>query len=152
VASSFVECTEVATATRALAAAGLYEYLVPEAYGGAAVGRREDPSFIDVRSLVLIREALGQRSPLADAIFAVQGLGSYPLALAGTAEQRSRILPEVIAGRRIAAFALTEPEAGSDVTSLRTTAKRDGDGWVLDGDKTLISNVPICDHYVVFAN
>jgi acyl-CoA dehydrogenase len=104
-----------------------------------------------VRSLILIREALGQVAPLADAIFAVQGLGSYPIVLAGSDTQRRAILPEVLSGRRIGAFALTEPEAGSDVASLRTEARRDGDGWILDGEKVLISNVPLAHHVVVFA-
>lgn len=139
-------------AARALADLGLYAHLVPESLGGAPVGQPESPSYIDVRSLVLIREALGQVSPLADAIFAVQGLGAYPIALAGSPEQRARYLSDVILGRRIAAFALTEPEAGSDVASLRTTAVRERDSWVLEGEKTLISNVPIAQYHVVFAN
>ena len=130
---------------------GLYAHLIPEAYGGAAAGAPSRPSFIDVRSLVLIREALGQVSPLADAIFAVQGLGSYPIVLAGSKEQRRRYLPDVISGQRIGAFALTEPEAGSDVASLRTRARREGGQWILDGEKTLISNVPLAHHYIVFA-
>jgi acyl-CoA dehydrogenase len=137
---------------RAMGALGLYAYLVPEAHGGAAVGRPGDPHYVDVRSLVLVREALGQVSALADAVFAVQGLGSYPIVLAGSEAQRRRYLPGVISGERIGAFALTEPEAGSDVASLRTTARRDGDGFVLDGEKILISNVPIAHHHVVFAN
>ena len=120
---------------------GLYAHLVPAA--GAA---------IDVRSLVLVREALGQVSALGDAIFAVQGLGSYPIVIAGSEAQRQAILPHVVTGERIGAFGLTEPEAGSDVASMRTTATRDGDGWILDGEKTLISNVPIAHHHVVFAN
>jgi acyl-CoA dehydrogenase len=131
---------------------GLYAHLVPEALGGAAAGRPADPTAIDVRALVLLREALGQVSPLADAIFAVQGLGSYPVVLAGSHAQRRALLPDMIRGRRIGAFALTEPEAGSDVAGLRTAARRDGDAWVLDGQKTLISNVPIAHHIVVFAN
>ncbi len=131
---------------------GLYRFLVPEALGGAAVGKPDATAYIDVRSLLLVREALGQVSPLADAIYAVQGLGSYPIALAGSDAQRRALLPGVVAGTRIAAFGLTEPEAGSDVASLKTTARRDGDGWVLEGDKTLISNVPIADHVIIFAN
>lgn len=131
---------------------GLYAFLVPEAHGGAPVGRPEDGRYVDVRSLCLIREALGQVSPLADAIFAVQGLGTFPLVLAGSDAQRARWLPELLSGQRVAAFALTEPEAGSDVASMSTTARKDGDGWVLDGDKTLISNVPLADQHVVFAN
>jgi acyl-CoA dehydrogenase len=137
---------------RRMGAHGLYTYLVPEAHGGAAVGRPDAPTYVDVRSLVLVREALGQVSPLADAIFAVQGLGSYPIVLAGTEQQRKRYLPRVLTGERIGGFGLTEPEAGSDVASLRTTARREGETWVLDGEKTLISNVPIASHYVVFAN
>jgi acyl-CoA dehydrogenase len=131
---------------------GLYEYLVPESCGGAPVGEPRLASYVDVRSLVLVREALAQKSPLADAIFAVQGLGSYPIALAGSDAQKKRYLPEVIAGQRIAAFALTEPEAGSDVASLQTRATKDGDDWLLDGEKTLISNVPLANHSIIFAN
>jgi len=131
---------------------GLYAHLVPEALGGAPAGRPADGSYIDVRALVLVREALGQVSPLADAIFAVQGLGSYPVVLAGSEAQRRAILPDVIAGRRIGAFGLTEPEAGSDVASLRTVARKDEGGWALTGQKTLISNVPIAHHHVIFAN
>jgi acyl-CoA dehydrogenase len=143
---------DAARAARAMGALGLYGYLVPEAHGGAAVHEGGKPDHVDVRALVLVREALGQVSPLADAIFAVQGLGSYPLVLAGSEAQRRRCLPGVIAGERIGAFGLTEPEAGSDVASLRATARREGGEWVLDGDKTLISNVPIAHHYVVFAS
>jgi acyl-CoA dehydrogenase len=131
---------------------GLYAFLVPETHGGAPVGRPADARYVDVRSLCLVREALGQVSPLADAIFAVQGLGTYPLVLAGSDAQRARWMPDLLSGKRVAAFALTEPEAGSDVASMTTTARRDGDGWVLDGDKTLISNVPIAAQHVVFAN
>ncbi len=144
--------TDAAAVAQQLGQLGLYRYLVPESCGGAPVGCTDSPSYIDVRSLLLIREALAQRSPLGDAIFAVQGLGSYPIAAAGTAEQRARYLPDVIAGRRITAFALTEPEAGSDVASLKTGATKAGGDWILDGQKTLISNVPFAHHYIVFAN
>ena len=119
---------------------GLYRHLVP-AEGQA----------LDVRALVLVREALGFADPLADAIFAVQGLGSYPIVLAGTSAQKEELLGDVVRGTRIAAFALTEPEAGSDVGALATSARRDADHWVLDGEKIFISNVPIAHHYVVFA-
>jgi len=120
----------------------LYRYLLPE-QGAAAV---------DVRSLCVIRERLGAVSPLADAIFAVQGLGSYPILLAGTEQRRARWLPALRAGDRIAGFGLTEPDAGSDVASMATTARPDGaGGYLLDGVKTLISNVGIADQYVVFA-
>jgi acyl-CoA dehydrogenase len=117
----------------------LYRYLLPD--GGA----------IDVRSLVLIREALGFASPLADAIFAVQGLGTYPIVKAGSAAQMARYLPDARRGARIAGFALTEPDAGSDVASLSCQARLEGDEWLLDGDKVFISNVGIAQHYVVFA-
>ena len=141
-----------ARVARRLGELGLYRYLVPEALGGAAVGQPANATYVDIRSLVLIREALGQVSPMADAIFAVQGLGTYPVVLAGSDEQRARVLPAALRGDLVAAFALTEPEAGSDAASLQTTARRDGDGWVLDGEKILISNVPIAGSHVVFAN
>ena len=144
---------DAASAARAMGEAlGLYAFLVPEAHGGASVGKPGDATYVDVRSLVLVREALCQVSPLADAVFAVQGLGSYPIVLRGTGAQRARWLPDVIAGRRVTGFGLTEPEAGRDVASIRPPAGGAGDGWVLDGEKTLISNVPIAEHYVVFAN
>ncbi len=137
---------------RRLGGMGLYAYLVPEVHGGAKVGKPTHSTYVDVRSLVLIREALGQLAPMADSIFAVQGLGSYPIAVAGSDVQCAKYLPDIIAGHHIGAFALTEPEAGSDVSAMRATARRDGDDWVLDGEKVFISNVPIAKHYVVFAN
>lgn len=150
--ASLARVHDAAEAAAALGELGLYAYLVPESQGGAPVGKSKSPNYIDVRALVLIREALGQVSPLADAIFAVQGLGSYPIVLAGSNDQCGLYLPDIIMGRRIAGFALTEPEAGSDAGSLQTTAVREGDGWILDGEKTLISNVPIAQYYMVFAN
>lgn len=143
---------EPAAAARAMGRLGLYAYLVPEMFGGAAMGHPDDPRAIDVRGLVLVREALAQLSPMADSIFAVQGLGSYPIAAFGSDAQRELVIPGVLTGEQIGAFALTEPEAGSDVASISTTAERDGDGWRLDGQKTLISNVGIAHHYIVFAN
>ena len=128
---------------RRLGADGWLRHVVPAAYGGA----RER---LDVRTLCLARETLARVSGLADFAFAMQGLGSGPITLFGTEEQRRRWLPAVGAGERIAAFALSEPEAGSDVTAMRTTARRDGGGWVLDGTKSWISNAGIADHYVVF--
>lgn len=151
--AALADVTDAAAAARALAAdLGLSAYLVPEALGGAPVGQPASPTYIDVRSLVLIREALGHVSPLADALFAVQGLGTYPIVLAGNEDQKRRFLPGLLAGGRIAAFALTEPEAGSDAGSVQTVARRDGASWVLSGEKTLISNAPVAHHYVVFAN
>jgi acyl-CoA dehydrogenase len=106
---------------------------------------------LDVRSLCLAREHLAQAGGLADFAFAMQGLGSGPVSLFGTEAQKARVLPRVAAGEAIAAFALSEPEAGSDVASMAMTARRDGGDWVLDGTKTWISNGGIADIYVVFA-
>jgi alkylation response protein AidB-like acyl-CoA dehydrogenase len=106
---------------------------------------------IDVRALCLTRETLAYHHALADFAFAMQGLGSGAISLFGTEQQRERYLPGVRDGRLIAAFALSEPEAGSDVAQLRTTATADGDGYVLDGEKTWISNGGLADLYVVFA-
>jgi len=142
-----------AEAARAMGdALGLYAHLVPEKHGGAPAGKPDDGRHVEVRSLLLVREALAHVSPMADSIFAVQGLGSWPVSAFGTDAQRQRVLPDVLRGTRIGAFALTEPEAGSDVASLQTRATRVGAGWRLDGEKTLISNVGIADHFVVFAN
>ena len=105
-----------------------------------------------LRSCCLVREALAAASPLADAVFALQALGTLPIVLAGSDEQKHRWVPAVLAGEAMAAFAMTEPEAGSDVAAIATTARRDGDTYVLDGTKTLISNAGIADFYVVFAS
>lgn len=106
----------------------------------------------DVRTLCLARETLGYRSGLADFAFAMQGLGSGPIAVAGTDEQKSRWLPGVAAGTAIPAFALSEADAGSDVAALSTTVTADGNDHVrIDGSKTWISNGGIADWYVVFA-
>jgi len=106
---------------------------------------------IDTRAICLIRETLARHAGLADFAFAMQGLGSGAISLFGTAEQRVRWLPRVSSGEAIAAFALSEPEAGSDVAAMGCAARRDGDDWVLDGEKTWISNGGIADFYVVFA-
>ncbi|MFL6574612.1 MAG: acyl-CoA dehydrogenase family protein [Burkholderiales bacterium] len=111
----------------------------------------EAGAHFDVRSLALSRDILARREPLADFAFAMQGLGTGPISLFGSGEQRLRYLPPVIKGRKIAAFALSEPEAGSDVQAIATRARREGPQWVLDGTKTWISNGGIADHYVVFA-
>ncbi|MGE3929626.1 MAG: acyl-CoA dehydrogenase family protein [Hyphomonadaceae bacterium] len=106
---------------------------------------------LDVRTLCLIRESLAYRSGLADFAFAMQGLGAGSITLFGTPAQRAAYLPDVAFGRKIAAFALSEPEAGSDAAALTTSAIRDGDAFVLNGEKTWISNGGIADFYVVFA-
>jgi acyl-CoA dehydrogenase len=127
---------------RIAAEQGLCRLLVPRDFGGAG---------LDLRSLCLAREAVAAASGLADAVFAVQGLGSYPIALSGDKVLGERFLTDVVAGRAIAAFALTEPEAGSDAAAISTRATRDDDHYVLDGFKTLISNATIASFFVVFA-
>jgi len=106
----------------------------------------------DFRACCVIREVLGAASPLADAVFALQGLGSTPILLGGPSEATRPLLDAALRGEAVAAFAMTEPEAGSDVGAMRTTATRDGDDYVLAGTKTLISNAGIADVYVVFAS
>jgi acyl-CoA dehydrogenase len=127
-----------------LGAAGFLGYAVPKSHGGAYEA-------LDVRSLCLIRETLAYRSGLADFAFAMQGLGTGPISLFGDDAQKDRYLPPVREGRKLAAFAMSEPEGGSDVAALRTTARADGNGFVLDGRKTWISNGGIAGHYLVFA-
>jgi len=105
---------------------------------------------LDVRTLCLLRETFARGSALADFAFAMQGLGSGPLSLFGTEAQRREYLPRVAAGQAIAAFALSEAEAGSDVGAMRATARRDGGDYVLDGQKCWISNAGIADFYIVF--
>src|SRR5690606_10314604 len=106
---------------------------------------------LDVRTLCPAREILARRDGLADFAFALQGLGSGAISLAGSESQKRRWLPAVRSGRAIAAFALTEARSGSDVAAIDTTARREDDGWVLDGEKTWISNGGIADFYTVFA-
>ena len=105
----------------------------------------------DWRGCCLTREALGAASPLADAVFALQGLATVPLHFAENEAMRSRWLEDAVAGRAMGAFAMTEPEAGSDAAAIATRARREGDAYVLDGTKTLISNAGIADFYTVFA-
>jgi len=105
----------------------------------------------DVRSLAIARETLAYHSALADFAFAMQGLGSGAISLFGTIEQKREWLPRVASGEAIAAFAMTEPASGSDAANIATSAMRDGNEWVLVGEKTLISNGGIADFYVTFA-
>jgi len=123
---------------RALGEAGFLAHAVPD-------GR------IELRELCLIREILARRSGLADFVFAMQGLGSATINEFGDAAQKARYLPAVRAGTSLAAFALTEPKAGSDVAAMRMSARKTSDGWRLDGEKTFISNGGIAGHYVLFA-
>ena len=119
------------------------------AVGGTAHGGAAEQ--IDTRAICLIRETLARHQGLADFAFAMQGLGSGAISLQGTPEQRQRYLPRVARGEAIAAFALSEPEAGSDVAALSCSARAEGADYVLDGEKTWISNGGIADFYVVFA-
>ena len=130
---------------RSIGDAGWFAHAVAgTAFGGAA-------ETIDTRAICLARETLARRSGLADFAFAMQGLGSGAISLAGTEAQKRQWLPKVAAGDAIAAFALSEPEAGSDVGAMRCAAREDGDAYVLDGEKTWISNGGIADVYIVFA-
>jgi acyl-CoA dehydrogenase len=127
-----------------LGASGLAAYCVPEAYGGARKN-------VDCRSLCLIREALGWSSGFADSLLALQGLGSYPITLAGTEDQKSHWLPSVARAHTLCAFALTEENAGSDVGAMETAAQRHGNEYVLNGSKRFITNAGIAGTYIVFA-
>ena len=132
------------TLVRELGAGGWLRYCVPAAHGGALPA-------LDSRALCIARETLAYHDGLADFAFAMQGLGSGAITLAGSAAQRQSWLPAVARGEAIAAFALSEPDAGSDVAALSMRAVRNGDHWVLDGCKTWISNGGIADFYCVFA-
>ena len=105
----------------------------------------------DWRACCLVREALASASPLADAVFALQGLGTLPILLSGSEAMRERWVEAAIQGRAMAAFAMTEADAGSDVAAMKMTARRDGDSYRLSGIKTFISNAGIADFYTVFA-
>ena len=128
----------------ALAHAGLLDYTTGEPFSDSS-------QKLDVRALCIIREHLSYESGLADLMFAMQGLGSFPITLAGSGELKQRYLANVRAGESIAAFAITEPEAGSDVSAIKTSARLDGDEYVLNGEKTFISNAGLADFYTVFA-
>ncbi|HEX2167511.1 MAG TPA: acyl-CoA dehydrogenase family protein [Longimicrobiales bacterium] len=130
------------TAVRTLGAGGWLRHVVPAQHGGA----RER---LDVRSLCIIRESLAYRSGLGDFAFAMQGLGTGSITEFGTDEQRRRYLPRVVSGEAVAAFAVSERDAGSDIAAMRSTSRSDGDGFVLNGEKTWISNAGIADHYVI---
>jgi acyl-CoA dehydrogenase len=124
---------------------GLLAYAVPGKFGGV----RES---VHARDLCVIREELAWGSALADVMFGVQALGTSPIALAGSEEQQRHYLPPLAKGERLAAFALTEPNAGSDVSAIGTRALRDTNGYRLNGVKHFISNAGIAHTYVVFAS
>ena len=128
---------------RALGDAGWLRYVVPRAHGGIT-------ETLDVRSICLIREALAYESGIGDFAFAMQGLGTGAISLFGSDTQKQQYLPRVATGEAIAAFAITEKDAGSDVSAMTTDARQDGDGWVINGEKAWISNAGIADHYVLF--
>ena len=136
------DCREV---VRELGAGGWLRHAV----GGREHGGAADT--IDTRAICLVRETLGRHSGLADFAFAMQGLGSGAISLDGTPTQKARYLPRVARGEAIAAFALSEPNAGSDVAAMSCAARADGGDYILDGEKTWISNGGIADFYVVFA-
>jgi alkylation response protein AidB-like acyl-CoA dehydrogenase len=128
---------------RQLGAAGWLRYAIPAEHGGVH-------ETLDVRSLCIARETLARVNGLADFAFAMQGLGAGPISLFGSRELKERYLPRVASGESIAAFAISEADAGSDVAAMRTTARRDGDEYVIDGEKSWISNGGIADFHVVF--
>ena len=118
--------------------------------GKAGLLRHVAPS-PSVRNLCFLRYAIAQKTALGDLLFAMQGLGSYPISLAGSAEQKQQYLPFVAEGALICGFAITEPEAGSDAAGLRLRAEKTAGGYVLNGTKTLISNAGLADFYTLFA-
>ena len=130
---------------RRLGTDGFMGYAIPHQYGGV----RET---VQARDLCVIREELASHSALADVMFGVQALGSYPIVIAGTAEQKQKYLPPLATAENIAAFALTEPEAGSDAAAISTSATKVSGGYRLDGSKCFISNAGIAHTYVVFAS
>jgi acyl-CoA dehydrogenase len=134
----------------ALADEGLLDFAVPggDGQGHAPIRSRRSMSLV---SFCLVRETLARSCPHAELVFTMQGLGAGPISFFGSDGQRRRFLPLVARGTLVAAFALTEPQAGSDVAALTTSAARDGDHYVLDGRKTLISMAPDADLYTVFA-
>jgi acyl-CoA dehydrogenase len=135
--------TECRTLVRSLGAAGWLKHAVGGKPHGAA-------DAIDTRAICLIRETLARHSGLADFAFAMQGLGSGAISLQGTPEQKERYLSRVVRGEAIAAFALSEPQAGSDVAAMQCNAHVEGNVAILNGEKTWISNGGIADFYVVF--
>lgn len=130
---------------RALGETGLLPRLFPERLGGTS--DRDVPASV----LVRLREALARESVGAETALALQGLGAYPIVQSGSDELARRFVPGVAAGEQVAAFALTEPDAGTDAAALELSAERDGDGWRLTGEKLWISNAPDADVYTVFA-
>lgn len=138
------EDEQAQTIVALLAREGLLDHVVAADFNSEAAA-------LDVRALCVIREHLSYESSLSDLMFAMQGLGSFPITLAATGKTRRKFLPLVKSGEAIAAFAITEPEAGSDVGAIQTSARRDGAGYIIDGAKTFISNAGLAHFYTVFA-
>ncbi len=145
---------ELAAARRALElvhAAGLTGWVVPKLHGGEDAAGLAQPDCVSVRALCALREALAYHSGLLDVMFVMQGLGSYAISMAGQPQLQRELLTQVAQGRAIAALALTEPGAGSDLGSITTRAARVGAGWQMEGRKTFISNAPIADFFTLLA-
>ncbi len=133
-----------------LADAGLLDWTVPGKYATGS-GPLHAPDPMSLVSFCLVRETLARHCPNAELIFTMQGLGSGPISFSGSEEQRQRFLPRVASGELVSTFALTEPHTGSDVADFKLEARRDGDSYVLNGQKTYISMAPDADVYTVFA-
>ncbi|HTE15859.1 MAG TPA: acyl-CoA dehydrogenase family protein [Burkholderiales bacterium] len=142
------ETAAVRAIARLLGEGGWLRYLLPATLGGPRIC---EPSRVDVRSLCIARDVLARCSGIADCTFAMQGLGAVPIVLFGTAAQQSAYLPRIANGSCITGFCLSEAEAGSDVSALQSSARRDGDSYVLSGRKTWISNAGVAHTYIVFA-
>jgi acyl-CoA dehydrogenase len=131
--------------------AGLTAWTVPRAFGGADTAGLADAREVSCRALCAIRAGLAYRSGMLDVMLAMQGLGSYPIARAGSDALRAEVLPKVARGELVAAFALTEEDAGSDLGAIATRAEKRGDAWRIHGRKTFISNAGIASFYSVLA-
>ncbi|MEE9202628.1 MAG: acyl-CoA dehydrogenase family protein [Dehalococcoidia bacterium] len=126
-----------------MAREGLFGYIAPREYGGHGVVR--------VTNICIVREELARACAQADTTFAMNGLGGYPIVLAGSEEQKRRYLPPLASGEKLGSFALTEPDGGSDVAAMKTVAVRDGDSYVLNGMKRFVSQTGAAHTYTVFA-
>jgi acyl-CoA dehydrogenase len=145
---------ETAAARKALAIvseAGLAAWCVPQAWGGAATDGLCAPTEVSVRALCTLRAKLAWHDALLDVMTVLQGLGSYAIARGGSDDLRAEWLPPIAAGERVAAFALTESGAGSDLGGVATRAERRGARWRIDGSKTFISNCGVADLYTLLA-
>jgi acyl-CoA dehydrogenase len=145
---------ETAAARKALAllaGEGLTGWTVPERDGGTATGGLAPADTVSVRALCALRDELAYRSGMLDVMLVMQGLGSFPVTLGGRAALRGELLPRVARGEAVAAFALTEPDAGSSLGEIATRAERSGSGWRISGRKTFISNAGVADFYSLLA-